>query len=436
MKLLVITPEYLPTSGGGIVTYYRHLLPALVRAGVEVTVLVGSAVASPGGAFTRDGVRVVGLDPAGVDAQRARLGALVATPLLQRQLASAWALWAQARALGPFDAVECADWGLSAVPWILEPGPAVRVRCHGSAGQIARAEGAAALRPADALLLEIERRVFARASEVVSYGAPNAAQWSGWLGRACAHREPALPVDATTATADAPWLLVLARVQAWKGPQVLGAALEPLPAPPAVRWVGRDVPDLPAGEPSTLATLRRRFPRTWTTTVDHRDTVESAQALAWVRGARAVLVPSTWDVFNFAGAEAMAAGAVVVASEGAGMARWIEDGESGLRVPAGDAERLREAVQRVAAMDAATRRRFGERAREAVARRAAPDTVAAGELAATRALVPRIVAEDPLDALLRPAPGEVALDAVLAQFPMRALVGHLGKRVRARWGRR
>lgn len=436
MKLLVVTPEYLPTSGGGIVTYYRHLLPALVRAGVEVTVLVGSAVAAPGGGFRRDGVRVVGLDPAQLANWLGRFGALVATPLLQRQLASAWALHAQAQSLGPFDAVECADWGLSAVPWILEPGPPVRVRCHGSAGQIARAEGAPALRPADALLLEIERRVFARASEVVSYGAPNAAQWSGWLGRECLHREPALPVDDTPRAGDAAWLLVLARVQSWKGPQVLGAALEPLARPPQVRWVGRDVPDAPAGETSTLAVMQRRFPRTWCGVVDRRDTVDSATALDWVRSARAVLVPSTWDVFNFAGAEAMAAGAVVVASEGAGMARWIDDGDNGLRVPADDPERLRAALARLDALDDAARRRMGERARATVARRAAPDAVAALELAATRGLGAPARSEDPIDGLLRPAPGAVGLDALLAQFPMRQLAGHLGRRLRARWRRR
>ncbi len=436
MKLLVVTPEYLPTSGGGIVTFYRHLLPGLVRAGVEVTVLVGSAVAAPGGSFTRDGVRVAGLDPARIDAWLPRFGALVATPLLQRQLAAAWALQEQARALGPFDVVECADWGLSAVPWILDPGPPVRVRCHGSAGQIARAEGAPALRPADALLLEIERRVFARASEVVSYGAPNAAQWSDWLGRTCLHREPALPVDDAPCAGDAAWLLVLARVQRWKGPQVLGAALEPLAQPPQVRWVGRDVPDAPAGEVSTLASMCRRFPRTWGHAVDRRDTVDSTTALSWVRSARAVLVPSTWDVFNFAGAEAMAAGAVVVASEGAGMARWIVDGVNGLRVPADDPVRLREALAHLDSLDAGARRRLGEAARETVARCAAPDLIAAAELAATRGLATAPRRDDPVDGLLRPGAAVSGLDAVLAQFPMRQLAGHLGRRLRARWGRR
>jgi len=35
MKVLFVIPEYLPTSGGGIVTYYKNLLPSLLRDGVE-----------------------------------------------------------------------------------------------------------------------------------------------------------------------------------------------------------------------------------------------------------------------------------------------------------------------------------------------------------------------------------------------------------------
>lgn len=429
MRLLVVTPEYLPTAGGGIVTFYRHLLPVLARAGARVTVLVGSAVSQPGGRAVQDGIEVVGLEAARFAAWRARLPQWAIAPHVGRHLAAAWALREQAASLGEFDAVEAADWGLLAVPFVLDPLAPVQVRCHGSAGQIARHEGDPALAPLDALLLAIERRAFAQAAAVASYGAPNAGQWRAWLGREVAHREPALPLPAMRASADAPHWLVLARVQRWKGPYVLADALARLPSPPPVRWVGRDVPDALAGAASTRAALGAAHPA-WSRQVAHADTVDAGTAQAWLCTARGVLVPSTWDVFNFAGAEAMACGAVVVASEGAGIAQWIDDGVDGFRVPAGDAGALAGALREAQALDAAARRRIGEAARAKVASRADPDRVAALEWQALRVLAPTPRVEDPLDDLLRPAAGSARIDALLAQHPLRALAGHLGRRLR------
>ncbi len=432
MRLLFVIPEYLPTSGGGIVTFYRHLLPALVRAGAQVTALVGSAVSQPGATVERDGVRVVGLSEQRFAARLPQFPQLDSAPSLHRHVAAAWALYDEARALGDFDAVEVADWGLLGVPWLLDGGLPVQLRCHGSAGQIAIHESAPGLLPLDQLLLAIERNLFARASCMVSYGKANAAQWSEWTGRECLHREPALPVQSMSTVRQGDWSLVLARVQRWKGPQILGAALESMQAPAAVRWVGRDVPDIGGAGSSTLASMRRSFPRAWNQTVDWRDTVDSAIAADWVRQARAVLVPSTWDVFNFSGAEAMAAGAVVVASDGAGMSRWIAHGESGVGFAAGDAASLAEALSGMLAMDRGQRELMGESARHCVAERADPDRIAATELAAFRGLQSRAPVADPLDTLLRPMVASGGVDGILAQYSLRALLRHSAARIAQR----
>lgn len=421
MKLLSAIPEYLPTSGGGIVTFYRQLLPALVRAGAQVTALVGSAVSQSGAIVERDGVRVVGLSEQRFSARMPRLPQLDTAPALRRHVAAAWALHDEARALGDFDAVEVADWGLLGVPWLLDGGVPVQVRCHGSAGQIAIHESAPGLLPVDQLMLAIERSLFARASCMVSHGQANPAQWSQWTGRECLHRGPALPLQPMSIVGQADWSLVLARVQRWKGPQVLGAALDSMQAPPAVRWAGRDVPDLGGVGSSTLAAVRRRSPRAWKETVDRHDTVDSGIAADWMRQARAVLVPSTWEVFNFAGAEAMAAGAVVLASDGAGMSRWIAHCESGMRFAAGDAASLAQALSEMLAMGRGRRERMGERARHCVAERADPGRIAAMELAAFRGMQSRAPVVDPLDALLRPMVASGGLDGMLAQYTLRAL---------------
>lgn len=113
MRILLLTPEY-RGSGGGIITFYRHLLPALVRAGAEVEVVEGSAVhcareASP---YILDGVRVQMLEFARLEGWYSRFGRLGAAPGLRRHLAASWATWEQAGFGAEFDVVEACDWGL------------------------------------------------------------------------------------------------------------------------------------------------------------------------------------------------------------------------------------------------------------------------------------------------------------------------------------
>ena len=70
MRLLLLTPEY-EGAGGGIMTYYRALAPALCAAGVEMRVVEGSALCTAEDRAERSfgGVRIETLE-------RARLRAL------------------------------------------------------------------------------------------------------------------------------------------------------------------------------------------------------------------------------------------------------------------------------------------------------------------------------------------------------------------------
>ena len=431
MKLLVVTPEYLPTSGGGIVTFYRHLLPALVELGVEVTVVVGSAVHQPGGDARSGGLRVVGLTPARFEHRLREFAHLEGAPLLARHLAAAWALWDEARALGSFNRVEAVDWGLGFVPWVLRPETPVLVRGHGSLGQIALHEGTP-LSMHDALTLALERLVLCRASAVASYSHANVQDWERLLPTAqpC-YVAPALPVASIAATSLAPWLLVLARVQEWKGPWTLGDAMTRDAALPNVRWVGRDVPGRVSA--STLGELRARQGEVWTHRIEHHATVPAAVAQDWIGEARAVVVPSRWDVFNFAGAEAMAAGAVVCASTGAGMSELVENGVNGFVAPAGDPAALADRLRQIAALSAEQRAEIGQAARVTIRTRLDPAQVARENRALLESLDPPKAEADPLDRLLTPGGEPGRPYAYLSQYPVRALLSHVAERVKQRW---
>jgi glycosyltransferase involved in cell wall biosynthesis len=91
-----------------------------------------------------------------------------------------------------------------------------------------------------------------------------------------------------------------------------------------------------------------------------------AQELA---DASVVAVPSLWpEPFGLVGIEAFAAGRPAVASATGGIGDWLQDGVSGLMVPAGDASALAAALKELLA-DPERQRAMGEAGRKAVAAR-------------------------------------------------------------------
>ncbi len=112
MRLLILTPEF-SGSGGGIMTFYRNLLPAVQRVGVTVRVVEGSAFyAGERNARSVDGIDVETLELDRLQRWMGRFSAYAAAPSLRRHLAAAWAMWEQADLGAGADVVEATDWGL------------------------------------------------------------------------------------------------------------------------------------------------------------------------------------------------------------------------------------------------------------------------------------------------------------------------------------
>jgi glycosyltransferase involved in cell wall biosynthesis len=436
LRLLLLTPEFPPTSGGGIVTFYRHLLPEYRRLGAQVTVLVGSAYHQPGGRWQHDGIEAIGLEADAVRAGLPRFAHLAAAPDVMRHLAASYALHAAARALGEFDVVEASDWGLLGAAWLLEGGraPCV-VQAHGSAGQIAARDPQPGAIVFESWLREVERRLFNRAAAVQCYAPANRDDWSARLATPAQYLPPAQPVAAVAAHARDAGYLVLSRVQRWKGPAVLAEALAAVRLAAPVRWVGRVVDDPQAPGSSMLASLRRRYPAQWGAQIRHETTLPWDEAQRALQRAGALIVPSDWDTFNFTLAEGLAAACPVIASTGAGASHLIEDGRNGLRFAAGDAAALAEALRRFEALAPRERAALGEAGRETVKAQLDPARVAVLRLEALRAVASRAAAPaagDELLEVLRPRAAQPGMWNFLAQFPARALGREVLRRARQR----
>jgi D-inositol-3-phosphate glycosyltransferase len=106
--------------------------------------------------------------------------------------------------------------------------------------------------------------------------------------------------------------------------------------------------------------------------------------------AAVVACPSYREGFGVVCAEAMAHGRPVVASAVGGLLDLVVDGETGILVPPGDVEALREAFRRLLA-DQKLRRRLGEAARRRARERFSWESVTEATLAAYESLRPEVV---------------------------------------------
>jgi glycosyltransferase involved in cell wall biosynthesis len=433
MKLLFVLPEFGPAVTGGIATYYRHLLPELVRHGHAVHVVLASANAGEP-AEQLPGVNVSRVDRAAIETEKRGFGALAAAPHLQHRLARARAAWRLAGGGQGFDVVETTDFGDLFAPWAaMAARPPLLVQLHGSNGQLLAHDPLAGDELEAYLTRLVEVSLLGRADELQSYGGPNAREWSTLLGKEVVHLWPAWRATRhapANSLPDGVEGLVVGRVQSWKGPDVLCAALRRLGRDaPTIGWVGSDTP-FRRGDRSTGTYLANEYPDVWGRKLVPLGRRVPAETASMQAAARFVVVPSKWDVFNLSAVEAMDAGRVVICSEGAGAAELIREAESGYRFRPADAVALAERVRQARGLGDGERRRVGEAARAAVVSELDPDKVIGQRLARYEALAAAPAAIDRRDLSYLTGFGEPVDDpfAFLGRLPMRRLVRHVLQR--------
>lgn len=428
MRILFVLPEYPPDHGGGIITFYRDLVSALRADGLHISILKGSAFVRGGASYCHDGVEVSVLTNDRYEKWYHQLNRFLMFPELRRHLAAAFAMHEQAASLGSFDAVEVTDWGMLFLPWVLGGDSRVTVQMHGSCGQIAYREPVAGREVEGILTRLLEQTALRSAAKVCTHSRSNALWWERGLGRVVELIPPPFAHSPATAEQTRAGWLAIGRVQHWKGPEVVCKAWVRLGGnAPLLEWHGRDVIHGQCGT-GTGGWLRKQYPCVWGSSIRWLEQLTPAEVHAKMIAAAVVVIPSLWDVYNLVTAEAMAAGCVVLVSNGAGAVDLIDHGVNGFVFSEGDDEALAELAREVIRMSPQQRFQMGRAARETVIERLAPKRIAQEKLG----LYQRVVEGEPeisewlFDFLTEPP--SASKTTFLDTLPLRKLAAYVAQR--------
>lgn len=375
LRVLFLSAEYPPETGwGGIGSSIAAVALGLVGRGHEVHVL--SCVEGQAARDSTDG---------GVIVHRRGLRRLPRVPRVigwqtAQRLRAAWSTSLEARRLLPgADIVESPDWGAEGLLFALRGRAPVIVHLHTPLPLIRRWNGLAMHRDAR-WAAALERWTIRRAHAVTApsrFIADEVARL-GWLGGRRVEVIPnavdrALWARCADVRDTAATVLFVGRLEARKAPEALVDA---------ARTLGGAIKDVRAVFVGRSSGTREGRPyRDWLLARPGADRcvfvgeVPRHELPALIAAARVVALPSHFDNFPMAVAEAMAAGRPVVVSSATGCAAMIEAHGAGAVVPPGDGAALAAALHPFLA-DAGHAAVVGERGRRVAADELDPAVIA------------------------------------------------------------
>ena len=435
MKILFILPEYYPHSGGGISTYYQHYIDALKPYCDGIRVIVGSGYVQGTDKFNHHGVEVSYLNPQLFKQHLAKFSRYDLLPEYKNNLAAAWAMWEQAGYGASYDIIECTDFGLGFVPWVIHHHKPVITRLHGGSGQIALHENDHELSLITDANLHTELELLPLCDSLLTHSKANLEFWVAALPKAnLVYLKPVYNSDNDRAPAPLHQRdnhgLVTARVQKWKGPQILSQALRSLKTDIKVNWLGRDMPF--AKHQSTNQYLCTEYADVWNKHILPGQPIPNDEVLKLQRKAKFGVVPSLWDMFNFACLEFMAAGTPLICSDGAGASELIEHGATGFKYPADNPEALATCIELLLALNEADYLKMASAAQQTIAEQLSGDRLMPSYLEEYNRIAETFSTKKTnaiINKLYLPAISEDSLTEVLDKQPLKLIISYLKKRI-------
>jgi len=439
LKILFVIPEYYPHSGGGISTYYLNYIKALRQHGVEIRVIVGSGFTQSDEVFDLDGVTIEYLKPNLFQHYLTKFTLYDLLSAFKRDLASAWAMWQQASEYADFDLVECTDFGLGFVPWIINRNKPVVTRLHGSAGQIALHETGLTDSLESLQYQQAELLLLPKCDQLVTHSAANKKVWDDAFGAGTVRliypvfdnvTDP-LPLDKRMHLG-----LVTARIQRWKGPVELCEAYKTLSAPALftpIKWYGRDTPY--QGQQTTDEYLKFTYPAIWGKFILPEVPLANPEIARLQQTVKFGLVPSTWDMFNFSLVEFTSAGTPVICSDGAGASELIRHGENGFKYPANDKNALADCITAMANINNATYATMSDAAMKTIKNELSAGVLVPINLSLYKQLIADFKPKNAsiyLSQLYQPSDKQHQFESLLDMQPLKRLSRYYYKRIKSK----
>lgn len=354
LNILFILPEYYPHSGGGISTYYLQHIDFMRNHVAKIKVVVGSAYTQSLDHFLHHDIEVEYLKPALFQKYLEKFKKFDFIPQYKKAISSAWAMWEQVNAGAGFDLVECTDFGLGFVPWLVYHNIPVVTRLHGSSGQIELYEHELQEILFGDQCRQTELSLLEKSDALVTHSKSNHTFWQNIFP----HKQinlisPLFKTDSTPAKfmQKENFAIVCSRIQEWKGPDILCRAVKALPKPTMINWYGRDTMFTESLSKSNQ--LLEKFPDVWNRIIVPKGQVSHHQLEAIQKKAKFAIIPSTWDIYNFTCLEYMSIGTPVICSEGAGVSSLIKNGINGFKYASNDPIALASCIVAVNDMDQA-----------------------------------------------------------------------------------
>lgn len=349
LKILFVIPEYYPHSGAGISTYYLQYINALKPYVGKIKVMVGSGYVNADEQYLVNGIEIEYLNPEIYHSYLIQFEKFDHIPIFKKNIAAAWAMWKQTNMGDGYDIIECCDFGLGYIPWLIHHKKPVVVRLHGSDGQIELKEPYLNEKIFGDFNRQTELLLLSKADRLITHSKANTSFWQLALsGKDVDFIPPVFETDISPIafTEKENFGIVCGRIQQWKGPDVLCEALRHVGnLNSIIKWFGRDTTY--NNYRSKSEQLSIDYPDIWKTRIVPHLPLVNDEIKKQQKQAKFAVVPSTWDMYNFTLLESMAAGTIVICSEEAGASDLVEDGINGFKFSVSQVEKLADHLQQV-----------------------------------------------------------------------------------------
>ncbi|TCC92252.1 glycosyltransferase family 1 protein [Pedobacter frigiditerrae] len=433
LKVLFILPEYYPHSGGGISTYYINYINSLLPFCEKIKVIIGSGYFQGDVSTTYNGIEIEHLKPQLFEKYFQKFKHYDIFLEHRKGLAASWAMQEQSEYGKDYDIIECTDFGLGYIAWLINQKKPVITRLHGSEGQIEINEPSLNRNLIGNINKLTEYSLLLVSTKLVTYSTANKLFWQQIF--------PNKPIDLIHPTFNAAiglslkyknsFATVLGRIQQWKGPDILCEALTGLDFKiEPINWFGRDT--MYSSTVSTTQKLSNKYPLVWNTYILHKLPVNNEHIPLIQQQTKFGIIPSTWDMFNFTCIEFLSVGTPVICSEGAGASELVIDGVNGFKYPDNDPIKLRECLYRASILTNDQYAEMSKKAIETIHNKLAPNIIIPKNLEIYQDSISSFSVQKTnayLEKIFSPSDHGYSYNEILDQQPLKTLLNYLSKRI-------